>query len=118
MEEIDDLNDALWALVRFLDPEDTGAISGEPWMRPEFEGLVDRLSRALSRDSSTDSGMEFLLVRSALLDRTMNLLSEIVSSRGELMGRLNALSRLIKAPYAPKPPSSPPPPPVALSRRI
>jgi hypothetical protein len=117
MEEPDDLDDALWALVRFLDPEDTGEISGEPWMSPEFEALVDRLSRALSRGSSDGPGMEGLLVRLSLLDRTTTLLSEILSSDGELLGRMNALSRLIKAPYAHKPPSSPHPP-SALSKRI
>ncbi len=107
MEDCDDLDDALWALLLFLDPEETGEISGEPWMNPAFDGLIDRLSRALSRTSSSEPGVEALLVRSALLDRATRLVSGIVSSRGELAGRLSSLSRLIKVPYAQRPPSTP-----------
>jgi len=117
MEEMDDLDDALWAFVRFLDPEDNGDVTGEPWMSPEFEGLLDRLSRALSRSPSVDPDLGGLLVRSALLERTMNLVSQTVSSRGDLLGRLSALSRLIKAPYSQTPHSSSPQP-SALSKRI
>lgn len=117
MEDFDDLDDALWALLQFLDPEETGAISGEPWMSPDFDSLVERLFRALSRTSSAESGVEDLLVRSALLDRVTGLVSEMASSRGELMGRLNSLSRLIKVPYAQRA-ASIPGMPSALSKRI
>ncbi|MDA8059935.1 MAG: hypothetical protein M0Z37_06265 [Nitrospiraceae bacterium] len=117
MEATDDLDDALWALVRVLDPEDTGEVSGEPWMSPAFDGIVDRLLRALSQGSGPDPDPATLFARAALLDRTRELVSGIVSSRGALVDRLNALSRQMKAPYAQKLPI-PPRPASALSKRI
>ncbi|MHB1757126.1 MAG: hypothetical protein ACYCT9_06390 [Leptospirillum sp.] len=117
MGESSELGDALWALLVFLDPEDTGAISGEPWTNPQFDLLVERLSGALSRTSFSESKLEEFLVLSALMDRTTHLIEGLVSPGGELMGRLNALSRLIKAPYAQKAMTLPPEP-SAFSKRI
>jgi hypothetical protein len=112
-----ELEDALWALLQFLDPEDTGSVSGEPWANPEFDLLIERLSGALSRSSFSGSRLEDFLVLSALIDRTSHLVEGLVAPRGELMGRLNALSRLIKAPYAQKTQILPPEP-SAFSKRI
>jgi hypothetical protein len=112
-----ELEDALLALLQFLDPEDTGSVSGEPWASPEFDLLIERLSGVLSRTSFSGSRPEDFFVLSALMDRTAHLVEGLVAPGGELMGRLNALSRLIKAPYAQKAKILPPEP-SAFSKRI